>query len=495
MRFHKVDFLSSSPQGFIFQNSSNKTNFGGVLSVIYLIILIIIIASYLVFFLIEDNYKIEYLYYEKILTPKERTEKRSNPKYNPKIDFDIHLYQGNKEDTEDRFIIKDFYQKGYPTINKIGKYNKHITEVDWIILYDCLNNNSSNCSIDETKTFFEYLTLEINFKGYIFDHQNKKSPFHILEDGYLTYTPSFSLSNPVARGNIWSVVKYKEEKGFFAIFDIFRDKNEDDDKYIGTVVKSFEEEDLSKDFNTKNIFYRDQINNNTYHYYKVIGELYFFIDYNHFEEYKRTPKSFWDTIANICSLGMTVFSGFTYVFINYYSNNFDNYKIMEKIISNSNKKIEKRQKELKQIELSNDFKNEEKTDNLIDNSDEDNNNIILIDNNDNNNIDNEDKNELLKNNKDNNTSDSDDFPKLRFIDFLLNNLYSDKFCKQNRQKIIHICNEIISKYYSIECILYNQIKFENLLKDYKWNDPQLNKFDNNELIIKLNNIIYSIKNT
>ena len=56
-----------------------------------------------------------------------------------------------------------------------------------------------------------------------------------------------------------------------------------------------------------------------------------------------------------------------------------------------------------------------------------------------------------------------------------------KKCKNNRQEIISKCNKLISQYYSIDNILYNQIKFENLLIDYKWNNPDLNKLDNNEL--------------
>ena len=47
----------------------------------------------------------------------------------------------------------------------------------------------------------------------------------------------------------------------------------------------------------------------------------------------------------------------------------------------------------------------------------------------------------------------------------------------------------INKSNSIDKILYNQIKFENLLIDYKWNNPDLNNNDNNELIIQLKNLI------
>lgn len=64
-----------------------------------------------------------------------------------------------------------------------------------------------------------------------------------------------------------------------------------------------------------------------------------------------------------------------------------------------------------------------------------------------------------------------------------------------RQEIIDKCNEIILKYYSVENILYNQLMLEILLKDYKWNDPELNKLDNNKLILQLKNQVNSFNYT
>ena len=82
-------------------------------------------------------------------------------------------------------------------------------------------------------------------------------------------------------------------------------------------------------------------------------------------------------------------------------------------------------------------------------------------------------------------------PKFRFTDFLFNNCYCKKWCKNNKQEIISNCNKLINKYYSIETILYNQIKMEKLLKDYKWNNQELANINNNELIIEIDNIISS----
>ena len=56
------------------------------------------------------------------------------------------------------------------------------------------------------------------------------------------------------------------------------------------------------------------------------------------------------------------------------------------------------------------------------------------------------------------------------------------------QEIIKLSNEIIGKYLSIENILLNQMIMENMMKDYKWNNPDLNSIKKNELIIKFNNL-------
>ena len=38
-------------------------------------------------------------------------------------------------------------------------------------------------------------------------------------------------------------------------------------------------------------------------------------------------------------------------------------------------------------------------------------------------------------------------------------------------------------------MIYNLIKLENLFTDYRWNNPALNNYENNELIIELKNLI------
>ena len=78
-------------------------------------------------------------------------------------------------------------------------------------------------------------------------------------------------------------------------------------------------------------------------------------------------------------------------------------------------------------------------------------------------------------------------PRLRFFDYIWNYIQTDRCCKTSKkQLLISSCNDAISKYYTVEDIIYNQIKLENLFKDYKWNDPKLNDINNNQLIMDLN---------
>jgi len=177
---------------------------------------------------------------------------------------------------------------------------------------------------------------------------------------------------------------------------------------------------------------------------------------------------------------MTILEIFVFAFGNFYSGNFDNYKIIEKVLSKEKRTTKFRNKDISddksdnknKIELSD---NTGKSEALIDTYD----NIEIKDN------------KIIEEKKDTggfNLDDDDErvIPKLRFIDFMMNNFYSDKCCKSsNRQQIISSCNDLVSKYYTVEDIIYNQIKIENLLKDYKWNDPKLKYIDNNEFVTEL----------
>ena len=133
------------------------------------------------------------------------------------------------------------------------------------------------------------------------------------------------------------------------------------------------------------------------------------------------------------------------------------------------------------VELSDDF---DKKNNLIEKDNNDSNNKESNDNKINKEKDESDKFE--NNNVDNNNRY---LPKLHFYDYFINNIYMKKCCSSNKQDIISACNEIILKLYSVDHILHNIIMLENLFKDYKWNDPNLNDIENNEMIKNFKSLI------
>jgi len=203
-------------------------------------------------------------------------------------------------------------------------------------------------------------------------------------------------------------------------------------------------------------------------------------------EYKRKKVGILNIIANVFALSATIRNSFKLVFSFVYSKNFDNYKIIDNIISNKMKanKNDKAIKFKKEIELSDDFK---KNKTLLDKN-ENNENLLSI-----NESNNETENEIINNDLNNGNCNNEStitIPKLNFWDFLLNNIYCNNKCSKSRkQELISTSNQILKQYFSIEHILFNQIKFENLLKDYKWNEKNLNNLDENELIKKLINNI------
>ena len=98
----------------------------------------------------------------------------------------------------------------------------------------------------------------------------------------------------------------------------------------------------------------------------------------------------------------------------------------------------------------------------------------------------ETSNDVFDDKKSSAEEDSKILPNLYFYDFLFNNIYLKKCCSSKKQEIVSLCNNIVSKYYSIDLIVYNQIKLENLFKDYKWNEPELNVIENNKMINEWN---------
>ena len=205
-----------------------------------------------------------------------------------------------------------------------------------------------------------------------------------------------------------------------------------------------------------------------------------------YQSYIRSRISFLDVIAKIGALFSTFYSIFS-VFVKFYSKNFDNYKIVERLLQNNilnkNKITLDKNKNNTKFELVEINRNNSENFNtfspLIINNDNDSENEK--EDNENENWINYNLNTIEKGNINNKI-----LPKLSFFDFYFNNIYF-KCCKRiKKQDMLNACNKIISNYVSIDYIIDSAITFENLIKDYKWNEPGINNKENNELFYELN---------
>ena len=465
----KLDFLSGAPKTLIFEKSSNKTNFGGSLTILYLVILLVIIIIYMVNYAINPKYSVLYTYEHQFNADTEYINKRYNDTgLNPKITFNFKMGTGINESYFG--VLYHNKKTNVPYFVKFGEdYIGNLYDLNFEIFYLCNNTNNTiegNCVLnDEEKERNKNLNVYniiFNYTGDRVDHQNSDSPIKktFIQDEFI-----FSIEDKILANYLrWKTIKYTEERGIMGLFDKwFGISNEVyGGSFMDPLVYKFNTSENFKKLETKGlkalgIIYMDKSNSN-----------------NYIDLYSRTKKGIFDPIANICSLALTIYNAFILVFCGFYSNNYDNYKIVKKILSKGGKPYNKINEKRELLQLSDDldkinallksnFKNNEEENIIADDNEEEENNIYNI----------------------NEQNEFKIHPKLHFYDFLFNNFYCKKCCNSNKQNFVSTCNEIVSRYNSVDYILYNQIKLENLFKDYKWNDPKLNDINNNQLIMDL----------
>ena len=438
MFLRRIDLLSEGPQISIFNEGSNKTIFGGALSLIYLLFFLLISVAYLIDYISNDKYDVQFGIDQKIIDKDLIDEISNNPDYNPTLNFTFSFELNDEKPLSDRFTLWDDDKMDF--INRKETVSKKLDDLKVAVLYKCENKS---CLINEDdKVQFGY-NLYLVYQGYELDHQGN-NPLHKAEHFSHFQNCKFFFEKPQIQYFQWGIIKYSEERSFLGVlYNLFFGE---DEKLIGGYFKGTEHYFINglvdESLLTLNI---------SGTYYKLLSFIFVETDYSRYEEYKRTKKIILDVFADISALSMTVLEIFAYVFGNYYSGNFDNYKIIQKVLSKEKKMNKYRNKDIskekddnkKHIEL---LDNSGKSESLIENSS------------------NSEEKEKINDKKDNEViyieeDDERTIPKLRFIDFMMNSFYNDKCCKSsNRQQIISLCNDLVAKYYTIEDIIYNQIK-------------------------------------
>ena len=330
-------------------------------------------------------------------------------------------------------------------LNRNTTFKERVSNFVLYILYECEN---SNCTSYNEYMERNGLLLDLEYDGFYLDHQNKYKPIIKREDNEsLIFSMEFlfNYSYSSILDIQWRNILYTEKK-------FFTNDYNDSCGYI-------------ENYKIKSVGSASPIIHNS-KIYKIIGVVRIFNENTFYTEYNRKRISEFDVLANILSLISNLYFCARMI-LKYYSKNFNNYKIIEKLLDHNIKINMQTSGILKEDKVNEDMNNKK---------DKFNNNI--------------DDNNLIQ---DINDSEKDDdsliesnvkLKKFHFYEFFLNNLYCC-FKKKIRQKLIHICNKIVYKYAAIDLIIKNQILIENFLKDYKWNDPKLNNIENNDLFIKL----------
>jgi len=471
----KFDILSQPPRTYIFERYSNKTIFGGVLSIIYLLIMIFISIYYIYNYIIGDKYEYYYSYRE---LPEEQKKKvfagfDPNPPIHIKLDAINELDWNISSNLKYIYYTKDSEKKII--------YRNDWTEIT-IPDYAIIDLYYSIDDINDIKEieFGENFEVNLTYKTFYLDHQNPVCPFKkIVIYKYLRF--NFE-KNFILYMN-WEFTKYKEKNDIFKIFSNYlRRPIQFLDGRL--TINDLKEEKNDGEYNNEYII--DGV------IHKYLGSIVIFNSRDTIHEYLRQKREWLSVLATISALANSFYSIFVRFFYFIYSKKYDQYKIFKNILL-LDAKIKKSDSiflsEASNLKLNN-FSLEKKVEKALEVRE-----IQVINSNKNDSCSSTNNNDkgsecptTEKEEKDEEVDNNNlHLPKMPFVNFIFNNLFIDKCSNSNKQKLINLSSKIIYKYYSIENILYNQIKFENLLNDYKWNNPKLKNVQNNKTILEIRN--------
>ena len=112
-----LDFFSDSPKTYIFQKEANKTKFGGILFIIYIIIMCFISLAYILDYIEKSKYIVEY---SKYLNSSFSMQNKFYFHQDKEISFKFNILSNDKQNiTEDEFAL--FYHSALINRNEFVK--------------------------------------------------------------------------------------------------------------------------------------------------------------------------------------------------------------------------------------------------------------------------------------------------------------------------------------------------------------------------------------
>ena len=173
---HKFDFLSGAPKTLIFERTSNKTNLGGVLTLIFLIIVLLITIGYMYDYSISQLYTTSFSYDYQFNEDIEFMQSRyENDSLNPKINFTINLFNDDNSSfkvNESNFglIFYDILEDKSYDIKFNENFQSSVYDLYFILYYKCKSDIDGNCAIrDEDKKDINLFYLNFKYLGFELD--------------------------------------------------------------------------------------------------------------------------------------------------------------------------------------------------------------------------------------------------------------------------------------------------------------------------------------
>ena len=427
----QFDILSQPPRTYIFERYSNKTIFGGVLSIIYLLIMIFISIYYIYNYIIGDKYEYYYSYRE---LPEEQKKKvfagfDPNPPIHIKLDAINELDWNISSNLKFIYYTKDSEKKII--------YRNDWTEIT-IPDYAIIDLYYSIDDINDIKEieFGENFEVNLTYKTFYLDHQNPVCPFKkIVIYKYLRF--NFE-KNFILYMN-WEFTKYKEKNDIFKIFSNYlRRPIQFLDGRL--TINDLKEEKNDGEYNNEYII--DGV------IHKYLGSIVIFNSRDTIHEYLRQKREWLSVLATISALANSFYSIFVRFFYFIYSKKYDQYKIFKNILL-LDAKIKKSDSiflsEASNLKLNN-FSLEKKVEKALEVRE-----IQVINSNKNDSCsstNNNDKgSECPTTEKEEKDEEADNnnlhLPKMPFVNFIFNNLFIDKCSNSNKQKLINLSSKII----------------------------------------------------
>ena len=301
---HPLDFISDSPNLFILHKESNKTNFGGVLFLLYIITMIIIIIYYSINYSNNNNkFTIQSLYHFNPKSEEEIEATNKDERFNQNISFFVNL-SFNEEFLDKRFKLYNLHEK--KEINRESDFSIKTNDFDLLLYYQCEEENCTDYykNFDNNNNKFQLVLI---YDGFSLDHQNEDEP--IQRDYTFLERYNLKFNNSTLINNIWENIFYTEKKSYF----------------LG-------EDNYNKSCGYINNYYKFEYPLTKNETHILLAEIAIFNDYLKYIEYKRVKFSKLDLLANILSLLSNIFFG-TRILMKLYSKKFNNYKIIENILS------------------------------------------------------------------------------------------------------------------------------------------------------------------